>query len=198
MPSARNRSLWPATFAVLRCGDLAPQYCLSTCIGVAGISCQCSAGLELRHGAWIGRVLIHINDTRHRVAFVPQSPMKEALGSYGITPVSQQEVDSLSGGIDSSVQKSLSSLDVDVRLVQAPSSICPSKVRSAALVDLWTKHLNPTPNAARRNRKPTLVRHFSHVHQRKWISQVPPHAPQNNVTLIVPPFKWIRGRDGQH
>lgn len=36
------------------------------------------------------------------------------------------------------------------------------------------------------------------MHQRDRISQVPPHAPQNNVALIVPPFEWIRGCDGQH
>jgi hypothetical protein len=97
--------------------------------------------------------------------------MKEAFNGCGISPVSQQEVDDLPGGIDISVQESLSSLDVDVRLVQAPTSVRPSEVRTTALVQFWAEHLNPTPNAAGRNRQPALGRHLGHVRQRDRISE---------------------------
>src|SRR4051812_41442400 len=85
-----------------------------------------------------GSTSISRSENTTNKSVVPQSPLKEALGGCRVTPFSQQEVDGLPGGIDSSVQESLSSLDVDVRFIQPPTSICPSQVRTTALVHLRT------------------------------------------------------------
>ena len=197
-PSVTSRSLWQATFAVSCCGDLAPQYCLVLTLAQTTSSADCSVGLKLRNCTCIGRVLIHIDDTRHRVTVVQQSTSKESLGGCRVAPVGQEKVDRLACGIDSSVQKTSSTLDADVCLIQPPASVCPSQVRTAALVHFRTEHLNPTPNAAGRNCQSAFGRHLGHVCQRNRVSQIPSDAPQNNVTAIVPPLEWIRGCNGQH
>jgi hypothetical protein len=58
---------------------------------------QCPLLFQVPHGDTVGRVPIYINDPRHGVARIPQSPAKEALGRCGITPVRQQEIDRLHG-----------------------------------------------------------------------------------------------------
>jgi hypothetical protein len=70
-------------------------------------------GLELSHCAWIGWILIDIDDSWHHV-FVPQRPSKEPLGSRGIPPIRQQKVDGLPSGIYRSVKEPISSFDADV------------------------------------------------------------------------------------
>lgn len=151
-----------------------------------------SNGLEIRHSTCIGWVLIHIDHSRQRVAIVPQSTTEESFGGCRIAPISQQEIDGLSCRIDGSIQETLSSLDVDVRLIQPPASVCPSQVRTAALIYFRTVYLHPTPNAAGRNCQSALRCHLRHVNQRNLVPQIPSHAPQNNVTAIVPPLEWIR------
>jgi hypothetical protein len=127
-----------------------------------------------------------------------KSTSKESLGGCCITPVSQEEINSLPAGIYGSVKKPLPSFDVDIRLIQPPTPVCPSQVPTAALIHFRTEHLNPSPNAAGRNCKSTLGCHLGHVRQRNRVAQIPPNAPQNNVATIVTPFKWIRCCDGQH
>jgi hypothetical protein len=82
-----------------------------------------AVGFELYHRTWVGRVLIYVDDTRHRVAVIQQSSLKKPLGGCGIAAVSEQEVYRLPCGIDGSVQEALSPLDVDVGFIQPPTPI---------------------------------------------------------------------------
>jgi hypothetical protein len=123
--------------------------------------------------------------------------MKEALGSCCITLVSQQEVDGLPAGIDSLVHKSLSSLDVDVRLVEAPTSIRLSQVRTAALVHLRTKHLNPTQMQLAEIASPRSTAISAMCFTRSDTSDTTARTT-DDVSAIVLTFEWIRRCDWQH
>src|SRR3954452_13291601 len=68
----------------------------------------------------------------------------------------------------------------------------------ATLIQLWTKHLDPSPDATGIDQKTTFRSHLRHMRKRDWIPQVPSHAPHDNVTRIVAPLERIRGSDGQH
>jgi hypothetical protein len=92
----------------------------------------------------------------------------------------------------------MEAMEVDVRLIQPPAPVCPSQVRTTALIHFRTEHLNPSPNAAGRNCQSTLRCHLPPVDQRNRISQIPSDAPQNNLAAIVPPLEGIRCGDGQH
>jgi hypothetical protein len=153
--------------------------------------------LVLRHPAWIRRIFFYIDDSWHCV-IVPQRSSKEPLDGRHIALVGQRKVDRLPSGIDCSIKEPISSFDVDVDIIPLPASVGALQMRPAAPINFRTVNLKPPPHAARRCCQSSFGGHLGHLRERNRISQVPAHAPQDNVALIAAPFEWIRNCDRQY
>ena len=80
---------------------------------------------------------------------------------------------------------------LDVRLIEAPTSIGPLEVTAAALVQLWSVYLNPPPHAAGADEQASFYGHLGHLGDREGVPQIPAHTPQDDVTRIMSPFEGI-------
>jgi hypothetical protein len=66
----------------------------------------------------------------------------------------------------------------------------------AAFVQFRTVDLDPPPNATGADVQSSFLCHLRHLRHGNRIPQIPPHAPQDDVTGIVSPLERIGGSDG--
>src|SRR5262249_8259686 len=67
----------------------------------------------------------------------------------------------------------------------------------AALIQLRPVDLHPPPDTTGMDEQATLERHLRHVGKRDREPQVPPHAPEDDVSRIMTPFEGIQ-RSNRH
>jgi len=61
----------------------------------------------------------------------------------------------------------------------------------AALVQFGPVELDPPPDTAGADGQTSFCGNLTHLGQRKWVPQIPTHAPHDDVTWIVSPFEGI-------
>jgi len=146
---------------------------------------------QVLNGRWICAVLIDVDHPGRQVAGMSQGPTEEAFGRCSVTSGSEKEIDGLSRGIDRSIEVPLLAFHLDVRLIEAPALVGWLQMPPAALVQFGPVELDPPPDTAGADGQTSFCGNLTHLGKRKWVPQIPTHAPHDDVTWIMSPFEGI-------
>ena len=158
----------------------------------ATASTQRTGPLQFLNGGWIGRISIHSDDTRSRMARRGQSLLEEAPGCFQIARLREQEVDRGTSGIDGPIEVGPSAGNSDVSFIGTPRAIGGFHLTADALVQFRCIALYPSPNGSMIHRQIALGHQFFQIAITERKPQVPAYAKHNDLVLKMPPLEQRR------
>jgi hypothetical protein len=118
-----------------------------------------------------------------------ESLPEEAFGGCGITPGTEQKVDSLTRGIDGSIEIIPLLFDLDVCLIDAIGVVRLGEMRTTPLVEIRRVALHPAKHRRMIDGDPTLLHQFFDITVAQGITEIPPHPADADLTRKVTPFE---------
>ncbi len=141
----------------------------------------------------IGGVFIHGDDSRSAAMWRSKRFREEAFSRFRIALGAQEKFQGVTLRVHSAIEVHPDLFHFDVRLIDAPRVVCRCKVEPTALLQLWCVVLHESGRSwCDRHRNP-LEHHLLLISVAKWITEVPPDAEQNDISLEVTLFEWGGG-----
>jgi hypothetical protein len=144
-----------------------------------------------------GRVLVHIDDSRHWIARSTQSLTEEAFSGRSIALRAEQKIDGLTGGIHGTIEELVLALDLYICLVSAVAFVGGLQVWPAAFVPFGSVGLDPAPDTAGIHSHSAFGQKLGNVLISEGISEVPADAENNHLARELATFERI-GRSDWH
>jgi hypothetical protein len=115
---------------------------------------------------------------------------KEAFGGFAIACRTQEQLERVAKGSDCPLEIPPGFLQLHLGLIHSPSIMAGLEMRPRAFVELWGRVLHPAEDRGVIDPESALTPHLLQVTGAECIPQVPTHAQQKDLGLLLTPVEW--------